>query len=172
MFLLPLMALPFLNSCSSCNRESKESETKTDSLSQSANLPVVNYTRADTSLRQPVEEAFQEIISLSGKSDYENLGLRMMYRGGDPSRMGVDVFHSRNKDEKKIIQITSDVLNRWISDSDTFYTTRFLEVPADQQRSLLVLEALFISKANTHRKFFAFYPLENRYTLLDISSEL
>lgn len=161
-----------MSSCSSCNREDKTDKSSTDSTSVSPALPVVNYTRADSSLRQPIEDALQQVFRYSQQQDYARLGELMMYRGGDPNRMGVDYFHVQNKEERKIIQITSNVLNKWISEADTFYTTRFLEVPADEQQSLLVLEALFISKNNTHRKFFAFYNLDNRYTLLDISSAL
>jgi len=161
-----------MSSCSSCNREEKTDQSASDSSSVAPTLPVVNYVRADSSLRQPVEDALQDVFRYSRQQDFAKLGELMMYRGGDPNRMGVDYFHVQNKDERKIVQITSTVLNKWMTEADTFYTTRFLEVPADEQRSLLVLEALFVSKNNTHRKFFAFYNLDNRYTLLDISSAL
>lgn len=157
-------------SCKGCKKEEKP--VTTDSVSarpSTAPINNINLPHADTSLIPILSQILDETFEASAKKDYSKLATSFVLVTPD----GFVPYTTKDKELKKLISITSEVLNKWNRGVEKREYLRVFELTQPNGMSLPVMEVIFASKKSFYRKFFVFAPLENgEYKVLDIVSNL
>jgi hypothetical protein len=159
------------SSCKSCNKD-KEVVKPVDTVATTTPVKVVDLARADSALMPLVKEVLEKAFDASKRKDYATLGSLIIYRGDDTLRYGVDVHNVKNADEKRIVQITADVFNKWTNNTTTIDYSRFMQQPLFTGDTMLVLEVYFMRQKGFDRKFFGFIDQGGGdYKILDVASQ-
>jgi len=168
-----LMLLVFNSSCKSCKKEDKPATT-IDTTAMSVRPPVNNITlpHADSSLIPILAEILNTAFDASAKKDYKTLAKLIVYRGPDMKRFGYAVFDAKNPYDRKAVSITADVFNKWVRGLESVEYARVFALDQPDGRTLPVLEVIFISQHNTHRKFFGFLEIDGEFKIADVTSNL
>jgi hypothetical protein len=155
-------------SCKSCKKEEKPATTTTDTASQSVKpITNINLPHADTSLIPVLSAKLDEVYAASLKKDYATMANQFALVTPE----GFIPYNAKDKDQRKLISITSEVLNKWNKGVEQREYLRVFQLTQPNGMQLPVLEVVFTSKKTFYRKFFVFVQVdETEYKILDIVS--
>ncbi len=164
---------------SSCKYFKKDDEKTTSSdttaVAASPSPPPVNninLPHADSSLVPILKEILTNAFDASNKKDYKTLASLIVYRGPDVKRYGYATFDAKNAYDRKAVAITADVFNKWNKNIESLDYARVFALDQPDGRTLPVLEVIFVSRKNVHRKFFGFLEINGEFKIADVTSNL
>jgi hypothetical protein len=156
-------------SCKSCKKEEKPAVTTTDTVTTAPPVSTISLPHADTTLIPVLSAKMDEVYSLSLKKDYNKLAECFVLVTPD----GFIPYNAKDKHQRKLISITSDVLNKWNKGVEQREYLRVFELTQPNGMKLPVMEVVFTSKSTFYRKFFVFAQVgETDFRVLDIVSNL
>lgn len=166
-----VLVLFFQSSCKWFKKEDKPTIADTTQLTTSAPT-TTQLPHADTSIIPVLSNILDEAFTASKAKDYAKLGSLIVYRGNDMNRYGYDVFNTKNSTERKVVSITAEVFNKWNAGVENRDYARVFSLSQPDGRTLPVMEVLFVSKKNMHRKFFGFLEINGELKIADVTSNL
>jgi hypothetical protein len=170
--LVLLTILFYFSSCKSCKKEEPAQQVVTDTTSFSTPLNSINLPHADTSVIPFLSKVLDDAFDARAKKDYAKFASLIVYRGPDSLKFGYDVFNAKNKYDRNVLKITSDVFNKWNSNLSSREYARVFEMGQPDGRSMPVMEVIFISERNMDRKFFGFLLIKEEWKIADVTSYL
>jgi hypothetical protein len=161
----------YSSSCKSCEKE-EAAQTTTDTTSFTPSPNTINLPHADTSLIPILSKILDDAFDASAKKDFNQFASLVVYRGPDSLKFGYDVFNTKNKYDRNVVRITTEVFNKWNTGIESREYARVFEMGQPDGRSMPVMEVIFISKKNMDRKFFGFLLINEEWKIADVTSYL
>lgn len=162
----------YFTGCKGCKKEEETTTTATTDTTANNLNNVALPPRGDTTLIPILTQVLDSAFNFSAKKNYAGLASLMVYRGAEQNRAGTDVYTLKTKDDKEVVKITAEVFNKWNGSAEGREYIRIFEVPTMNGVGMVMLEVIFVGKADFNRKFFGFLKVNGNYRIAEIISSL